>query len=54
MAWEVKGTIGSLESFPHVSYQTRVSAPKNPKLIRQIKKPKKVKKVNNIDSTGVI
>lgn len=42
MSWEIKGTTGSLESFPYVSYQSRVSAPKNPKLIREVKKPKKV------------
>lgn len=48
MAWEIKGTTGSLESFPHVAYQSRVSAPKNPKLIREIRKPKKVTIVENI------
>jgi hypothetical protein len=43
MAWEIKGTTGSLESFPHVSFQSRVSAPKNPKLIKELKKSKKVR-----------
>lgn len=42
MAWEIKGTTGSLETFPHISYQSKVSAPKNPKLIKEIKKPQKV------------
>lgn len=42
MAWEIKGTTGSLELLPHISYQSRVSAPKNPKLIKEVKKARKV------------
>lgn len=42
MAWEIKGTVGSLESLPNITYQSRVSAPKNPKLIRENKKARKV------------
>ncbi len=41
MAWEIKGTTGSLDGL-NIEYQSKVSAPKNPKLIREIKKLKKV------------
>lgn len=44
--WEMKGgaTNGSLDhNMPNlVNYQSKVSAPKNPKLIREIKKPRKL------------
>jgi hypothetical protein len=43
MAWEIKGTVGSLESLPNITYQSKVSAPKNPKLIKENKKILKVK-----------
>ncbi len=48
MAWEIKGTTGSLNSLPNITYQSKVSAPKNPKLIREIKKFKKVKNFHSI------
>jgi len=35
-------SVGSLQSLPNVSYQSKVSAPKNPKLIREIRKLKRV------------
>lgn len=41
MAWEIKGTTGSLESYPRALYPSLISAPKNPKLIREIKGSKK-------------
>jgi hypothetical protein len=46
MAAEIKATVGSLQSnLSNVGFQSKVSAPKNPKLIREIKK---MRKVNNI------
>ena len=42
MASEIRGTVGSLQSLPNVIYQSKVSAPKNPKLIRELKKIRKV------------
>jgi len=42
MAWEIKGGVGSLESLPNITYQSKVSLPKNPKLIRENKKIRKV------------
>jgi|LakMenEpi03Aug12_release.lakeMendotaPanAssembly.Ray.scaffolds.fasta_scaffold3488553_1 hypothetical protein len=42
MAWEIKGGVGSLESLPNITYQSKVSAPKNPKLIKENKKIRKV------------
>jgi hypothetical protein len=42
MAWDIKGTTGSLDFLPNVSYQSKVSAPKNPKLVRDLKSTKKV------------
>jgi hypothetical protein len=42
MATEIKGAAGSLQSLPIANYQSKVSAPKNPKLIREIKKIRKV------------
>ena len=41
MAWEIKGTTGSLDTL-HIDFQSQVKAPKNPKLIREIKKSRKV------------
>ena len=41
MAWEIKGTTGSLDAL-HIDFQSQVKAPKNPKLIREIKKSRKV------------
>ena len=41
MAWEIKGTTGSLDAL-HIDYQSQVKAPKNPKLIREIKKFRKI------------
>jgi hypothetical protein len=32
-----------LEDIPHMSFKSKVTAPKNPKLIREPKKAKKVK-----------
>ncbi|CAF0787663.1 unnamed protein product [Brachionus calyciflorus] len=43
MSWEIKGTVGSLEALPHITYQSKVSAPKNPKLIKEIKSLRKLK-----------
>ena len=42
MAWEIKGTTGSLDAL-HIDFQSQVKAPKNPKLIREIKKFRKVR-----------
>jgi hypothetical protein len=42
MAWEIKGTTGSLDLLPNVTYESKVSAPKNPKLVKEIKTIKKV------------
>ena len=42
MSWDIKGTTGSLDFLPNVNYQSKVNAPKNPKLIRDIKLSKKV------------
>jgi len=42
MSWDIKGTTGSLDSFPNVVYQSKVSAPKNPKLIKELKISRKV------------
>lgn len=42
MSWEIKGTVGSLEALPHITYQSKVSAPKNPKLIKEVKGIRKV------------
>ena len=42
MSWEIKGTTGSLEFLPNIQYQSKVSAPKNPKLIREVKKLRQV------------
>lgn len=35
-------SVGSLQSLPNVSYQSRVNAPKNPKLIRELRKCRKL------------
>lgn len=47
MSWEIKGTVGSLEALPHITYQSKVSAPKNPKLIKEVKGVHKVDKELN-------
>lgn len=42
MAWEIKGTTGSLDLACNTGFKSKISAPKNPKLIKESKKVKKV------------
>ena len=42
MSWDIKGTTGSLDALQNVTYQSKVNAPRNPKLIKEPKKSPKV------------